>query len=166
MSQAGQGSSGPVLDFLYRHRSALVWLAVGAVIVWMQWPMLKGTFYRLLKVPAPADGIAWQTDFDAALAESAQTGKPLLLDFTAAWCPPCQVMKHDVWPDPEVREAITAGYIPVLLDIDAPASRPVAERYNVSAVPTIMVVAADGSVVRKSGFKSKNAMLAFLKSPG
>lgn len=166
MPQAGHGNGGQVLDLLYRHRSSLVWLAVLGLIVWMQWPMIKGTFYRLMKIPAPADGIAWRTDFQAALAESKQLGKPLLVDFSASWCPPCQVMKHEVWPNAEVREAAMAGYVPVLLDVDVPAAQEVAQRYNVGSVPTILVLDAEGRLVRQKGFMSKGAMLAFLKSPG
>jgi thiol:disulfide interchange protein len=166
MSPAGPDGVGRALDFLYRHRSALVWLAIVTVVVWLQWTTIKGTFYRFLKAPAPADGVAWQADFQAGLAESKQTGRPVLLDFSASWCPPCQVMKHEVWPDTQVRQAIMAGYIPVLLDIDTPASQEVAQRYNVRSVPTILILAADGRIVRQAGFMSRSAMLAFLKSPG
>lgn len=164
MSQAEQGGKGSVPGFVHRHRFALAWIAVVVFFVWMQWPMLKGTVYRVLKVSPPADGIAWQSDFDAALAEAGRTGKPILLNFTAVWCPPCQVMKHDVWPDAEVREAIAGSYIAVLLDVDAPASSPVAERYNVRAVPTVAIVSGDGKMLRKGGFMSRSAMLEFLKA--
>lgn len=161
MSETGRSGGSQALEILYRHRSALIWIAVLVLIAWMQWPMIKGTLYRFEK--APADGMAWRTDFQAALAESKQTGKPVLLDFSASWCPPCQVMKHDIWPDEKVRQAIETSYIPVLLDVDAAASQEVAQRYNVRSVPTILVVDKDGRVVRQEGFMSRNKTLAFLK---
>lgn len=165
MPETGRSGGVQTLDFLYRHRSALIWIAVLLLIVWLRWPMIKGTFYRLAKIPAPADGIAWRTDLQAALGASKETGKPVLLDFSASWCPPCQVMKHEVWPNEQVRQAVMAGYIPVLLDVDTPASQEVAQRYNISSVPTILVVDADGRVVRQEGFMPKGKMLAFLKPP-
>jgi thiol:disulfide interchange protein len=165
MSETGHSSGSKVMGLLHRHRSSLVWAAVVGLIVWIQWPMIRGSFYRFLSIPAPADGIAWRTDLPAALDESKQTGRPVLLDFSASWCPPCQVMKHEVWPDQQVRLAIEAAYIPVFMDVDAPASQEVARRYNVRAVPTILVVAADGRVLRETGFLPKDAMLTFLKSP-
>lgn len=165
MHEAGQSTNNPAFDFLYRHRSALIWLAVLAFVVWMQWPMIKGSFYRFSKIPAPADGIAWRTDFQAASVEARTTGKPVLLDFSASWCPPCQVMKHDVWPDEKVRQAVEAGYIPVLLDVDAAASQEIAQHYKVNGVPTILVVDADGRVLRQSGYMSRSAALAFLNPP-
>ena len=165
MSQTIQAGASQPLDFLYRHKSALIWLAVLAFVVWMQWPMIKGTFYKYSGRPAPADGIAWRTVFEQALAESSETGKPVLLDFSASWCPPCQVMKHEVWPNEQVRQTVMEGYIPVLLDVDAAASRAIAQRYEVTGVPTILVVAADGRVLRQSGYMSRSAALAFLKPP-
>ncbi len=165
MPETGQSGSGQALEFLNRHRSALIWIAVLVLIVWLQWPMVKGTFYRLAKIPAPADGIAWQADFQAALAASKQTGKPVLLDLSASWCPPCQVMKHEVWPNEQVRQTVMTGYIPVLLDIDTPASQEVAQRFNVRSVPTILVVDAEGRVIRQQGFMSKSKTLTFLKPP-
>src|SRR5512141_2175586 len=92
-------------SWLRRHRWGMIWSALLGVIVLVQWPMLKGMFYRVSGSPAPEDGIPWRTDFDAALAEARQSGRPVLLDFYASWCPPCQVMKHEVWPEAKVREA-------------------------------------------------------------
>ena len=58
----------------------LLWAALIGGIVYMQWPMLKGAYYMAAGKEAPASGVAWRSGFDAALAESAQTGRPLLLD--------------------------------------------------------------------------------------
>lgn len=165
MSESQQSESRQPSSFLHRHRSGLIWMAVLVFIGWMQWPMIKGSFYKFFNVPAPADGIAWRTDFTAALAESKQTGKPVLLDFSASWCPPCQAMRHDVWPDQQVRQAVKTGYIPVLLDVDAPASQEVARRYDISSVPTIVIVDAEGHVLRQSSYMSAGAMIGFLNPP-
>src|SRR5690554_4432192 len=90
----------------------LFWVELLAVLVVVQWPMLKGAFYRATGAPPPEDQIAWRTDYEAALLESRQTGKPVMIDFTADWCPPCQVMKHDVWPDDSVRRTLEEQTIP------------------------------------------------------
>lgn len=149
---------------LWGYRGTLLWLIFGAFLLMMLWPMLKGSYYKM-SGPAPADGIPWQTDYAAALAESQKTGKPLLLDFTASWCPPCQVMKHEVWPQPEVRETIVGDYIPVLLDIDQPGSADASRRYGVSSIPAVFVVNGNGNVLRAGSYKNKAQMLEFLKTP-
>ncbi|MFI5378753.1 MAG: thioredoxin family protein [Tepidisphaerales bacterium] len=154
--------SRPAGAWLRRHRGGLIWTAVLIVIVWVQLPMFKGMFYGLLGGAAPNDGIPWRTNFDAALAESKQSGKPVLLDFSASWCPPCQVMKRETWPSAKVREAVTAGYIPVFVDVDAAGSRAISARYGISGIPSILIVDAQGTVIKQGGFMDVAELLAFL----
>jgi thiol:disulfide interchange protein len=109
----------------------------------------------------------WRTSYPAALDEARQSGKPVVLDFFADWCPPCQVMKHDVWPDEAVRNKLLDGYIPVALNVDRPENRPVATRYQVEGIPTILIVDAEGRVLKQGNFMSRDSLLEFLtrKSP-
>lgn len=141
----------------------LLWAALIGGIAYMQWPMLKGTYYKTTGAEAPASAVAWRTGFDAALAESAKNGKPVLVDFTASWCPPCQTMKHDVWPDAKVASAVNEGYVPVLVDVDNPKNADVAQKYGVRGIPTILVLDARGQVLRTGSYMSRSAMLDFLK---
>lgn len=149
------------LRALWRRRETLFWAALVAIVLTAQWPMLKGWYYRATGAPAPASSIAWRTDLDAALAEARSANKRVLVDFSADWCPPCQTMKHDVWPHPRVAEAISAGYVPVLVDADRDTV--LADRYQVSSIPTILLLDADGRVVkRNNGFLPRAGMLRFL----
>lgn len=141
----------------------LLWALVIGGVIYMQWPMLKGVYYKTTNAEAPASAVAWRTGFDAALAESAQTGRPVLVDFTASWCPPCKVMKHEVWPDAKVATAVNDGYVPLLVDVDAPENAEVAQKYGIRGIPTVLVIDAKGAVLRAGSFMSKGAMLDFLK---
>lgn len=149
-----------------RHRPQLI---VGALLLTVllvaQVPMLKAMTSRMLGVGPPDDGIPWQSDFPKALEESRQTGKPVLLHFGATWCPPCQAMKYDAWPDPRVRQAVIAGYIPVAVDIDAAASEALSRRYAIDTIPAILVVNAEGKIVKQGAYMSRNSLLEFLASP-
>jgi thioredoxin 1 len=142
--------------------------AAGAFIVllvlWMQWPMVKGLAYRATGSAAPADGIAWQSSLQQAMTLSRQTGKPILADFSATWCPPCQAMKHDSWPDPHVRDLANANYIPLAIDIDQ--DQETASRYNISSIPTVMILSTDGQVRRSNtGFLSASDLAQWLTKP-
>jgi|SRR5579859_3522635 len=108
------------------------------------------------------DNIPWRTNLSDALAESKKTGKPVLADFSASWCPPCQEMKHSSWPDAKVEEAVKTNYIPVLLDMDKPQSEGPAQRYKVEYIPTVLILDAEGNVVRNGGFMQASELLGFL----
>jgi protein disulfide-isomerase len=141
----------------------LLWALLIGAIVYMQWPMLKGWYYKASAAEAPASAVTWRTGFDAALAESARTGKPVLVDFTASWCPPCKVMKHEVWPDAQVARAANEQYVPLLVDVDDPQNAEVAQRYGIRGIPTVLVLDAEGKVLRTGAYMSKGDMLDFLK---
>lgn len=140
-------------------REWMAWTAVFVLVLMMQWPMLKGLWYQHMG-EAPRSDIAWHTDFDTALAESARTGRPVLVDFAADWCPPCITMKHDVWPDAHVSAAVRDGYVPLLVDVDAHPQ--LAARYEVSGIPSVMVLDEHGRVLRTATFLGAGGMRQFL----
>ncbi|WP_396626138.1 thioredoxin family protein [Luteitalea sp.] len=141
-------------------RDTIVWGFVVAFLLLAQWPMLKGRYYQWRGTPAPASAIAWRTDHAAALAESARTGKPVLVDFAAGWCPPCVTMNHEVWPDPEVAALVARDYVPLKVDIDAHPD--LADRYEVAGIPSVIVVNASGRVLRKASFLDAGGIRQFL----
>src|SRR5438094_5631713 len=70
--------------------------------------------------------IAWQHNIKDAQKTARETGKPVLYDFSATWCKPCQAMEKTFWPRPEVVEA-TKRFICVKVDFDR--DKALAEKY-------------------------------------
>lgn len=142
----------------------VLWLVLIGAVVFVQWPMAKGLYYRTRGTEAPAGAIAWSSDYETARGEAAKTGKPLLVVFSASWCPPCITMKHDVWPDPPVGKAVADGYVPVLIDVDHPKNAEVASRFAVRGIPAVFVVGPDGRVLRQAAFMSSTQAVKFLSA--
>ncbi|HYF24194.1 MAG TPA: thioredoxin [Baekduia sp.] len=76
--------------------------------------------------------------FDAAVLESEL---PVVVDFSAAWCPPCRVM------EPVLAELAAERTDLRFVQVDVDASPQTAARYGVLSMPTF-VVFRDGAPVR------------------
>jgi thiol:disulfide interchange protein len=154
---------GRVSAWATRHERWL-WAVVVAVVVAIQWPMLKGLYYRTTGSASPPAAIAWRTDLDAALREAQAAGKPVFVDFAASWCPPCIVMQHDVWPDRRVTTILQRDYIPVHIDVDRDGAT--AARYGVEGIPTLLVLDGGGAVQRTASYMSASALANWLQDTG
>jgi thiol-disulfide isomerase/thioredoxin len=164
-SPAGQppGTGRTALQWLRRNQEGFWWAALIGVLVYLQWPMLRGYYFKLRGTAAPRGTIAWRTDLGAALVEARRVGRPVLLDAGASWCPPCIAMDHDVWPDAAVARLVDAGYVPVKIDVDRAPD--VATRYDIATIPAVMLLDSDGTVVRRAGYLPTSGMVRFLSDP-
>jgi thioredoxin-like negative regulator of GroEL len=101
-------------------------------------------FTLLLTATVNAQQINWITDYKEAVAAARESGKPLLLDFTADWCKPCKVMEKTFWVKPEVI-GLRDRFIFAKIDFDD--SRNVAHKFGVRGIPNIIVTDAWGVVL-------------------
>ena len=120
-------------------------------------------------VPEPAIAVAdlaptgvpgWSGDLDTALANARTSHRKVVVGFSATWCKPCTKLKDDVLSKEAVSQAL-AGYERVLVDIDRHPE--LATRYQVNGTPTVMVLNADGTPIKREvGYMDEAEFLAMM----
>lgn len=139
-------------------------LIVLAVFVLLRRSAFEELFYNAIGYKFPESKIPWRGDFDAALAEAKEKGKPVLLVFGATWCPPCKTMKRNVWPDEEVTKAVEQGFVPMYVDVDEEKHSQLSARYRILGIPAVLVLNAEGEILQQRNTMSRSETLQFLTS--
>ncbi len=89
-----------------------------------------------------------------------------LYDFTAVWCPPCNLLAAEVLHDPDHAEDLT-GLVIEAVDVDQPSSWALKSRYAVGGYPTVVAVDGQGDeVARMVGYPGEAATVAWLAGLG
>jgi thiol-disulfide isomerase/thioredoxin len=94
---------------------------------------------------APATGVNWRTNVDAAMVEAAQSDRLVLLHFTTRTCGPCKALDQTVFNQPQVGAALEQDYVPVRIDADV--AKALSARYRIERVPTEIIVTPDGNPI-------------------
>lgn len=103
-----------------------------------------------------------------------QEPRPALYDFTADWCPPCRLMKREVFADRSAATMITGMYVPVrVLDRaredgrNSPEVAALQARFRVKAFPTLVVVpAGGGEPLMLEGYPGRAQTIQWLSRSG
>ena len=89
-------------------------------------------------------------------AEVLASGSPVLVEFGAAWCPPCRMLA------PILEEVAGERSDVRILTVDVDANPVTQGRYRVMSLPTLLLF-TDGKPLRQViGLMSKGRLLAFL----
>ncbi len=89
--------------------------------------------------------------------EVLEASVPVLVDFWASWCGPCQMI------GPVIEEIATEVTDAKICKVDVDAQPELARQYKVLSIPTLMVFEGGELIKRESGAKSKEEILEMLK---
>lgn len=102
----------------------------------------------------------WLTDYEQALRLAKEEGKPILMNFTGSdWCPPCKLLKRDVFETDEFARYANENLI--LLELDYPFNKEqppelvkqnegLQETYKIESFPTLIVLDPEGNEEKRT----------------
>lgn len=89
--------------------------------------------------------------------EFAKLSGTVLVDFNATWCGPCRML-HPVLDELE-KEYKDVQFV----GIDCDDESDVAEKFNVTNIPCVVLLKDGKEVARSVGFRPKNSMAQFIE---
>ncbi len=99
--------------------------------------------------------VVTEENFETAVL---QADVPVLVDFWAPWCGPCQMIAPSI---SQLAERYSEELIVAKINVDE--AEAVAIRYNVNSIPTLMVFKAGEVVAQRMGAASYSVIEAFVK---
>lgn len=100
------------------------------------------------EAPAP---LGWQPYAAVQLAAARGVDRPVLLEFTAAWCINCRILEETVYTSPEVaRAARTVRLVALQVDLTKPdpALEGLLEHYGGAGLPFAVLIDGNGKTFR------------------
>lgn len=81
----------------------------------------------------------YKGSFDNLIRESKRQKKPIILDFWAAWCAPCQKLDKETFSNKELGNYLNHNYLVYKVDIDTFDGMEIVDRFSIDVFPTMIV---------------------------
>jgi thiol-disulfide isomerase/thioredoxin len=127
--------------------------------------LIGGVAMLVLAGASPAPAIRWEHRFDEALRRARAAHKPLMVDFWAEWCGWCHRLDRTTYADARVVR-LSNDFVPVKLNTEGSSEEAaIAERYEVSSLPTIAFLSPSGrQILRLQGFQGPGQFPGYMET--
>ncbi len=94
--------------------------------------------FNAIKVRPEGFGF-YKGTYDNMIREAKKQKKPIILDFWAAWCAPCQKLDRETFADKELGSYLNQNFIVYKVDIDTFDGMEIVDRFAIDVFPTMIV---------------------------
>jgi len=92
-------------------------------------------------------GVKWDAYSDQLLSEAVKSRKPVIIDFSAAWCAPCRELDETTFHDGDVVKQATLDFVMIKVDLTrrgTPGTERLLQKFEVKGVPTVVFLDRQG----------------------
>lgn len=99
-----------------------------------------------------------------ALEQAKKEKKMIFIDAYTSWCGPCRMLKQNTFPDKAAGEFFNKHFINIALDMEKGDGIAFAQKYQINAYPTLLIMDADQQSVSVSeGYLNPAQLIEFGK---
>ena len=145
-------SAGLHLGWIDKNRGARTFLLVKRAFGLV---LIGGAVVLLVMGAEKGETIQWVPYSESALAESAKSNKPVILEFYADWCGPCKALEKKVFNQADI-VTLSKKFTTLKVDLTTrhEAQEILQKKYKIRGVPTIVFIRGDGLEERKLRIES------------
>ena len=118
-----------------------------------------------LKETSKTQGVIFQNiTFNEALKKAKDENKLIFMNVYAVWCGPCKMLKNTTFKSAQVADLLNKNFINLDIDAEKGEGIELAERYNVEAHPLMLLIDANGKVIKSIlGYRKDAQLLSEVK---
>lgn len=101
-----------------------------------------------------------ESSFESAIQLAQKENKLIFLDAYTTWCGPCRMMSNNVFTDNSIGTLFNQNFINIKVDMDTEEGKKIADKYFVTAYPTLIFIGGSGKQISKIvGYKNSEELL-------
>ena len=106
-----------------------------------------------------------EQDWAKTMQSAKEQHKLIFLDLYATWCGPCKMLKRNTFANKDVAALFNSTFINASIDVEKGIGITLAEKYNISMLPTLIIADSEGNpVLMSSGYMEPKELLSFAKA--